>query len=472
MAKQITQQTFDDVVKENMQEFDMSVEEAIQDAAQQFGSQGVNLANIVQDPSLYMGADEGAGDTTAVHPVLDALSKLNLSADCDSPDETTITSQLDTVRDECNIDLSHRCLAGTNKAYPTLMKLLGKFPGNVPMIKAVLQSMCALFNGQPDLLDEDGSVLLMKYLTDFNQDVELLMLVVRVIRLTCVKHEENRQNFVSKDLIKSLSELLLSQREVAELVKEVCLGLRVLTFDDDIRVPFGKAHEHAKMIVTEGNALKAILNICEVYGDNVGVLGELFLTLGSLAVRNEFCEEVLNLGGVQLILQAFQKNLADKAIVRQALVVLRALAGSDKVKVAVVKEGGVELATAAMMKHANNSAIADGACGVLAALTLRNPEHCHKVVRCQGHEAVVQAMKIFPKEVTVQKQACMALRNIVARTREHCAAILELGSEALLNQAANNHKECRDEAKAALRDLGCAVHLKELWTGQKGTLQQ
>ena len=34
-----------------------------------------------------------------------------------------------------------------------------------------------------------------------------------------------------------------------------------------------------------------------------------------------------------------------------------------------------------------------------------------------------------------------------------------------------NHKDCADEAKAALRDLGCAVHLKELWTGQKGALE-
>ena len=39
MAKQVTQDTFDDVVKENVQEFEMSVEEAINDAVQQFESQ-------------------------------------------------------------------------------------------------------------------------------------------------------------------------------------------------------------------------------------------------------------------------------------------------------------------------------------------------------------------------------------------------------------------------------------------------
>lgn len=470
MAKQISQQTFDDVVKENMSEFDMSVEDSIQDAVEQFESQGVNLANIVKDTGLYAGGSDG--DTASLHPVLNALSMLSVSSEGESANMTAMLIQLQTVCDECNIDLAHRCLAGTHQAFPKLMLLLSRFSHDVPMVKAVLQSLCALLNGQPDLLDEDGSACFMQLLTDYTDNTEVLVLVVRLIRLTCIKHEANRQNFVGKDLIRSLTQLLLSHSHVAELVREVCLALRVLTFDDDIRVPFGKAHEHAKMIVTEGDALKAIMKICEVYADNVSVLGELFLTLGSLAVRDEFCEEVLNLGGVQLILNAFQHNITDKAIVRQALVVLRALAGSDQVKVAVVKEGGVELVTAAMIKHGSNPAIAEGACAVLTALTLRNPAHCHKVIQCQGHEAVVQAMKIHPQEVAVQKQACMALRNLVARTREHNAAILELGTEQLLNMAANTHKECHDEAKAALRDLDCAVQLRELWTGQKGTIQQ
>lgn len=82
------------------------------------------------------------------------------------------------------------------------------------------------------------------------------------------------------------------------------------------------------------------------------------------------------------------------------------------------------------------------------------------------------AKKHFTCDIFIQKQACMALRNLVARTREHCASILECGAEDLLNYAGSYHKDCVDESKAALRDLGCAVHLKELWTGQKGSLEQ
>lgn len=39
MARVITQQTFDNAVKENIEEFSMSTEEAVQDAIKQFESQ-------------------------------------------------------------------------------------------------------------------------------------------------------------------------------------------------------------------------------------------------------------------------------------------------------------------------------------------------------------------------------------------------------------------------------------------------
>ena len=41
--------------------------------------------------------------------------------------------------------------------------------------------------------------------------------------------------------------------------KEACGALRVMTFDDDIRVPFGHAHDHAKMIVQENGGLKVLI---------------------------------------------------------------------------------------------------------------------------------------------------------------------------------------------------------------------
>lgn len=70
----------------------------------------------------------------------------------------------------------------------------------------------------------------------------------------------------------------------------------------------------------------------------------------------------------------------------------------------------------------------------------------------------------------LQKQSCMLLRNLVSRTHDFSQPILEMGAEALIGQALALHRDCGDVARAALRDLGCQVELRELWTGKKGSL--
>lgn len=64
----------------------------------------------------------------------------------------------------------------------------------------------------------------------------------------------------------------------------------------------------------------------------------------------------------------------------------------------------------------------------------------------------------------------MVIRNLVSRSQDFSQPILEMGAESLILKARNTHKDCDDIAKAALRDLGCKVELRELWTGQKGNI--
>ena len=63
------------------------------------------------------------------------------------------------------------------------------------------------------------------------------------------------------------------------------------------------------------------------------------------------------------------------------------------------------------------------------------------------------------------KQACLAIRNLVARNPEYCDVILEAGAESSIRDAQGKMADCDDLAMAALWDLGCAVDLQELWTG-------
>ena len=66
----------------------------------------------------------------------------------------------------------------------------------------------------------------------------------------------------------------------------------------------------------------------------------------------------------------------------------------------------------------------------------------------------------------------MAIRNIVARRQDLADMFLPLGVETLLRRIADTQSECRDEARAALRDLGCHIDLHEAWTGTGKQLEQ
>lgn len=147
-----------------------------------------------------------------------------------------------------------------------------------------------------------------------------------------------------------------------------------------------------------------------------------------------------------------------------------AIAGNDDVKDAIVNTGGTDLIVLAMSHHLASPQICEQGCAALCMLALRKPENCKVIMEGGGALVALQAMKVHPREVAVQKQACMLIRNLVSRNRDFSQAILEMGAENLIVEARAVHQDCDDIAKAALRDLGCKVDLRELWTGQKGSL--
>ena len=219
--------------------------------------QGVNLSNIVKDISLYSG-ESGA---PTEHAVVQAVNGVKASLSVEPTDYDSLKIHLDKLKTECDIDLARRCMAGKYDTYPTLLKA-GEVCRTIPdLLKQCLVTMASLFNGHPDLLNKQGLVFLCNLLKENNS--EIVSLTLKVVRLACTKHEQNRQDFVAEDLIQLVKTVLLNHKKNAAVVKEACSVLRTLTLDDDIRVPFGKAHEHAKMIVMEADALKAILNLCQ-----------------------------------------------------------------------------------------------------------------------------------------------------------------------------------------------------------------
>lgn len=87
VSKRISQETFDEVVKENVEDFDMSPGDALADAINQFQKQGIDLSNV--DLTGGIGRQE----------VLDALALLKHLAE-EASNTTTVPSSSNQEEEE------------------------------------------------------------------------------------------------------------------------------------------------------------------------------------------------------------------------------------------------------------------------------------------------------------------------------------------------------------------------------------
>lgn len=113
MAKIISQETFDDVVKENIVEFAMGVQEAKEETVKQFEAQGINLANIIKDLSI----NEETGN-----PVLnETIDKLKTISAGDDISSDQVLKLLDILAKECKSSVPHRVVSTDYNFFSSLM---------------------------------------------------------------------------------------------------------------------------------------------------------------------------------------------------------------------------------------------------------------------------------------------------------------------------------------------------------------
>ena len=114
-----------------------------------------------------------------------------------------------------------------------------------------------------------------------------------------------------------------------------------------------------------------------------------------------------------------------------------------------------------------HAVLQEHACGILAAMALRQPQNAHAIVEAGGHISIFEAMRAFPNKVTLQRQGCLAVRNIASRLArmsydEDKTKLLDAGAEDILQNIAGKHPASAEEAYAALRDLGCNPQMFQL----------
>lgn len=166
---------------------------------------------------------------------------------------------------------------------------------NLSVLEACLKCANSFTNRQPDIFDAEALAVILKLLSI--EDENIIILTLQWLQKASIMHEINRQNIVNAGVVKKLKPFV-SKHSSLKLIREVLAVMRYLVLDDDIRVEFGCAHEHARRIASE-----YIVDLTKLLGEynDQNILSDLLLTIGALAVRQEFCTTIEDAGGIKFV---------------------------------------------------------------------------------------------------------------------------------------------------------------------------
>ena len=282
-TKKITQDYFDSIVNENINEFEMGTQEAVEDAVAQLKSQGCDLSTICKYSRAEQ--DELLDALKRLSEFIPTLNQANKEDPClkATIDDTLATLKI--IKNKFNQDLSFRCLATRMEplnAYSIFMQFFSTLsPPSTNLdqsadnqfnllIESFLNTFQSYLHQQADVLDTNGLKSLIKLTSSDEHDEtradvfansHVLAAILKCINTSCQMCESNRQYFVENGLCENLMKLFLKHKTDDLILRVASQIIRSLLLDDDIRVAFGKSHEHAKFIASQLNGIDVLLYI-------------------------------------------------------------------------------------------------------------------------------------------------------------------------------------------------------------------
>ena len=491
----ISQETFDQAVQENIDDFEMTPEEALADAITQFEAQGINLNNVVR---RVPGA--GAEDEPPVLQHVRALQSLveDLEDDetldiqfgggmmrisfrvCGAEAAIQLSEASASVRAELQrergADQKTSCvLAGHNGGVDALISAMlatWRVPSALPPSLEALALLLMDAECREQLGVRGVAVICAVIRNHAVGTPAVLRAALHAARAAMLIHEHHRQLFVDKGGLLELT--LAAMRGHADdgaTFLAACGALRATTLADDARARACKGLEHAKAAV-EGGALPMLLAaLRSPMRTQASVLAELLATLSRLTVTDEICSRLARMDALPLAITELGNHVTDAAVAKQACFFLANISGNDQCKASIVSGQGHVLIVQAMHLHQHNAGMQTDAVAALGNMALRMPKNSEAIAKAGGLSAIVSALTAHVAYPRMQSKGCLAVRNLVGRNEENIAPFLEQGIEQPLRavMSANLDGPVHNQAKAALRDMHCSVSLQENFKGEIGS---
>lgn len=121
---------------------------------------------------------------------------------------------------------------------------------------------------------------------------------------------------------------------------------------------------------------------------------EVYQALSKLTIRNEFCKEVLDSGGVEFLLDSLTDPDNSAALLKSKISLIKAVSGNDDAKIEIAKRNGIEILLNSLNKFMKSAPIAEITCSTLASVVLRQPIHSNTVIENGGAELISRVISV------------------------------------------------------------------------------
>ena len=300
----IAQETFDQIVRENIEDLDLEPEEAVIDAVEQLTTQKANLLYIIIEH-----IPKGETD----HKVAVLTKKLENG-------DVSVCAEL--TKELKSDDLPKRYYA-CKKA--NLHQVLEKIFEKQAPTEDILKLAVATFDGQPDWATNTLINKTASYIENFESIASSTLLqYLLLISVISKKHENHRTLLFNCGVLTVFGKIVAQDSLETAITVQVCKTIRKFLVDDDPRETSCRAHDNARTLVTDENAL---LNLTKQLNqtDDDQVSREIVITISKLLVRNEFCQQAADDCKLLDTVSNILANDSNSSCLRPVLLLLKAM---------------------------------------------------------------------------------------------------------------------------------------------------
>ncbi|XP_078157354.1 ARM repeat superfamily protein [Carex rostrata] len=455
-ARTISQEAFDELVKENIDDLGMDPDEALEDAIQTLTLQGVDLSGVIK----CVPGTSNVEDNLVIQlmnelkSIVTSLETSNLSSDDQNGEKIVVL--LNKLCGLCSVTGSENAtLAARNGGVEALTSLCSsldcKFERALALgLKALSLIVCDLQSSE-SYRRCGGIRTVMDILHGPPRSLDIRESSFAVIASASTGNEVVKESFMELKVDQLLVEAV--KEESNNNMQSLYDAIRVILTPDDPRVAASQVFGYARTFAKVGMA-DALVNALRK-GVGSSCLPSACAALKAVAVNDEICKSISEKGGIDVILQCIDESgqQGNRVIAKSCCSLLSKLAASDANKIAIVQKDGIEKLIILSSRFSDDPSVIQEVMSIITVLALRLPENAARAIEAGLGDLTIESMQKYPTSHQMQKQACLMIRNLVVRNLENRTILLNGGVEKLIRRA-KGMPGCKDAATDALRDIG------------------